>query len=157
MRGFAMLPEHVEFRREPFDAIADELPMIFREHYNEIAHFKDIQLSPDYEKYSKMDAAGGMRIFTARSKVDGQLIGYAFFFVHPNIHYKSSKQAVQDLLFISKEKRGFGRAFIAWCDERLKEERCEVVYHHVKAKHNFGPLLEKLGYELVDLIYARRV
>jgi hypothetical protein len=31
------------------------------------------------------------------------------------------------------------------------------VFQRTKAKHNFGNLLEALGYELVDLVYARRL
>jgi hypothetical protein len=50
-----------------------------------------------------------------------------------------------------------GGRFIKWCDEQLRAEGVAVVYHHIKAAHNFGPMLERFGYELVDLIYSRRL
>ena len=85
------------------------------------------------------------------------LVGYAVFFVRGNPHYKSSRQAVQDVLFLHKSARGNGARFVAWCDHRLVEEGTEVVYHHVKAAHDFGVMLERQGYELVDKVYAKRL
>jgi hypothetical protein len=32
-----------------------------------------------------------------------------------------------------------------------------VVFQHVKTAHDFGPLLERIGYTLVEKVYARRV
>lgn len=127
-----------------------------RLHYEEISAFKDIPLDPDIASYAKIEEVGALRVFTARED-GGELIGYAVFFIKPNIHYRTSLQALQDILYIHPQKRGFGMRFIAWCDEQLKNESIQVVYHHVKAKHNFGPMLERLGYGLVDLIYARRL
>jgi hypothetical protein len=40
---------------------------------------------------------------------------------------------------------------------RLALEGIQVVYHHVKAAHNFGKMLERMDYKLVDLIYAKRL
>jgi hypothetical protein len=99
---------------------------------------------------------GTLRTFTARD-ADGVLTGYCVFFVRHNIHYASSLQASQDVIYIDPERRGFGAEFILWCDQQLKEEGVQAVYHHVKQAHNFGPLLERFGYECVDLIYARRL
>jgi N-acetylglutamate synthase-like GNAT family acetyltransferase len=52
---------------------------------------------------------------------------------------------------------GAGPDLIRYCDEQLRADGCQAVYHHVKAAHNFGPLLKRMGYELVDLIYAKRL
>lgn len=125
-------------------------------HWKEIAHYTDIPLDPDVNQYKMLSSLGMIRIFTARC--EGHLSGYAVFFVRPNAHYKTSLQAVQDILFLDKPMRGGnGYKFIQWCDEQLKKEEIQVVYHHVKQAHNFGPMLERMGYELVDLIYARRL
>jgi GNAT superfamily N-acetyltransferase len=87
------------------------------------------------------------------------LVGYAVFFVRPNMHYMDSVQAVQDVLYLSPALRGTGHGmrFIRYCDEELTRLGVQAVYHHVKEKHNFGPALERMGYELVDLIYAKRL
>jgi hypothetical protein len=145
-----------QFNQEKMSDILTEVKPLLFLHYKEIAHYQDIPLEPDWEAYQKLEELGVMRIYTARNDTH-QLVGYALFFLKANLHYKSSLQAAQDILFIHPEHRGFGAKFLLWCDQQLKADGVQAVYHHVKKEHNFGPLLEKFGYELVDLIYARRL
>lgn len=147
----------VEFKREPVtvDLCREMLPL-FSAHYQEIAHFKDIPLDPDFDQYIKLDEAGFVRAFTARTP-EGEILGYAVFFVKYNPHYKTSLQASQDVLYIDKKRRGFGAKFILWCDRELAKEGIQLSYHHIKQAHDFGPMLKRMGYELVDYIYARRL
>lgn len=147
----------MQFQREPASAeLFTELFPLLEKHWAEVAHFKDIELEPDFDAYLTIDKQGAMRIFTARDDQQ-RLVGYSVFFVRSNIHYKSSIQASQDVIFIDPGVRGFGAEFILWCDEQLKSEGIQAVYHHVKAAHNFGPMLERLGYKLVDLIFTKRL
>jgi len=146
----------MKFQREPLCDVFEEMLPLCELHYKEIAHFKDIPLNPSKEQYLKIEDSGALRVFTARDE-SNEIVGYGVYFVKHNIRYPSSLQAVQDVLFIHPKKRGFGMKFIAWCDEQLRNEGVQVVYHHVKANRNFGPLLERLDYTLVDLIYARRL
>lgn len=129
---------------------------LLEKHYHEIAHYKDIELDPDFEQYEKLEQIGALRMFIARDEQEF-IVGYAVYFIRHNIHYKSSLQALQDVLFIDPDKRGFGAKFILWCDQQLKAEGVQIVYHHVKSAHNFGAMLERIGYRLVDLIYTRRL
>lgn len=140
-------------------ALFEEMLPLLLIHYHSVAHYQDIEFSPDYEYYLKLADIGLLRIFTAREDVSNEMLGYAVFFVRPNLHYKTSIQAVQDILFIHPEARGFGARFITWCEDALRAEGVQAVYHHVKAKPelNFSPLLERLNYQLVDLIWAKRL
>lgn len=151
-----MTSHNMKFKREEFRLVYEEMRPLLEKHWEEIAHYKDIPLNVDEESYNNLDRMQAIRIFTSRD-VEGVLCGYAVFFVKHNIHYKDSIQAVQDVIFIHPEKRGFGRDFIAWCDNQLKAEGVQAVYHHIKQAKNWGPMLEKQGYELVDLIYAKRL
>lgn len=144
-----------DFARESVLAIEDEIKPLITRHWQEIAHYKDIKLDPDWEHYRSLDDRGFLAVFTARQ--DSVLVGYAIFFVRSNPHYKQSLQAHQDIIFIDQEKRGFGKDFITWCDNQLKSDGVQVVYHHVKKSHDFSPLLRRIGYNLVDLIYSRRL
>jgi len=146
----------LEFKREKVQATFAELPPLLEIHYKEISHYPDIALDPDWDQYAAVEEAGALRTFTIRTE-EKELVGYAIYFVRKNIHYKSSLQAVQDIIFLHPKYRGRGAKFIKWCDEQLKAEGVQVVYHHVKEKHNFGPLLERQGYELIDLIYGKRL
>lgn len=146
----------MKFKLEKFEDVVEEVKPLITEHYREIAHYQDIELKPDYEKYQKLQDLGMLRFYTARNDA-GLLIGYGVFFVQKNMHYSDSIQAVQDILFIRKGFRGTGGRLIAFCDDSLRAEKVQVVYHHVKQAHNFGPLLERMNYQLVDLIYAKRL
>lgn len=146
----------MNFKREQIQLVFEEAVPLLQMHWEEIAHYQDIKLEPDFGRYTQLEESGAVRCFTARDDAN-KLIGYSVFFVRENIHYKSSVQAVQDILFIHPGRRGTGMRFVKWCDEQLKNDGVQAVYHHVKAAHNFGPMLERLGYQLVDLIYARRL
>lgn len=140
---------------EKYRDIHLEMDPIFEKHYKEISHYHDIELCINKEAYFAMEDSGWVRLFTAR--INGKLVGYNAFFIRYNAHYAKSLQASNDVVYIDPEHRGFGRDFIKWCDDQLREMGIQVVYHHVKAKHNFGPMLERMGYELIDLIYGKRL
>lgn len=135
----------------------EEIIPLLRLHWEEIAHYKDIPLEVDWQAYANADKNNALRIYSTRESDGTELTGYAVFFIKENPHYKSSKQAVQDVVFIRKDKRGHGKEFLSWCESNLKAEGVEVVMHHIKAAHNWGKMLERMGYELVDLIYAKRL
>jgi len=149
------LAHELALAREDAESIFDEIRPLIIEHYEEIAHYQDIPLDPDWDAYAAASRAGNIRVFTARA--GGRLIGYAVFFVRMNLHYKSSLQAVQDILFVHPDHRGQGLRLIRYADRYLKAEGVQVVYQHIKAAHNFGPALERMGYELMDLIYSKRL
>lgn len=146
------------FQRERLADLWSELMPLLEKHWREVAHYQDIALDPDKAAYDAIEKAGALRCFTARAP-DWSLIGYSVYFVRANPHYKSSVQANQDVLFLLPEHRRsrIGMQLINWCDQQLKAEGVQAVYQHVKVAHNFGPLLERLGYEAVDVIYARRL
>lgn len=145
----------MNYNIETIDQVVNEIKPLIEEHYLEIAKYQDIPLDPDWDLYKKLEEAGMLKIFTCR--LDGELIGYAVYFVKGHIHYKSCLMAQQDILFIRKKYRGKGMIFIMWCDEQLKNMGIQLVMQHVKAEHNFGPMLERIGYELMDLLYTRRL
>lgn len=144
----------ITFQREAVADVIEEIKPLIALHWREIAHYQDIPLDPDWDFYSRNHT---IRVFTARD--NGTLVGYSVFFIAPNRHYKTSIQAVQDILFLHKDYRHGKIAYrmIKFCDCELKAEGAQVVYQHVKAAHDFGPLLGLLDYELVDLIYAKRL
>lgn len=148
----------MEFSREVVtEKVIDELLPLFEGHYLEIAHYQDIVLAPDRDFYLNAERLGLLRLFTVREF--SEIMGYAVFMVNKNPHYKFSLQASQDILYLAPKVRGGmnGYRFIKWCDEQLKNEGVQVVYQHVKKKHDFGPLLERMGYRAVDTIYGRRL
>jgi len=145
----------VKFSLELYQDIHEEMDPILMKHFLEISANQDIPLDVDKEQYFMLEKVGILKVYTAR--YEGKLIGYSVYFVRHNPHYRKSLQAAQDVIFIDPERRGFGKKFINWCDDQLRDYGVQVVYHHVKQKHNFGPMLETMGYKLVDLVYGRRL
>lgn len=147
------------FARESVSDVMSEIEPLLRAHYEEVSFYKDIPLQPDFDRYVQAEKSGALRVFTARVNTD--LVGYAVYFVQPNLHYSSSLQAQQDILYIhpSHRKGGAGIWLIRHADEQLAAEGVQVVIQHVKARAdlNFGPLLERLGYELMDHLYTKRL
>jgi hypothetical protein len=149
----------ITYQQEDFRDIYDEAMPLFVEHWREISHYPDIELAPDRAIYEKAAEMGMIKVFTAREGTD--LVGYAFYFVRPNLHYRNSIQAQQDIIFVKMEKRrgSIGVRLISFADDRLREMGVQVVMQHVKVAHPaLGNLLEKrLGYEHVEQIYTRRL
>lgn len=143
------------YQCERLQDIYDEMLPIFIEHYKEISHYKDIKLEPNVAEYFKFEDLGVLKTFTARE--DAELIGYSVFLIRPNLHYKSSLQAHNDIIYISKDRRGFGKDFIRWCDEELKKMGAQVVYHHVKFAHDWSAVLLRMGYEKQDILMSKRL
>lgn len=150
------MQDNYQFYEEKFMDIIDELDPLFEKHYKEIAHYQDIPKDMDIDQYDFIEKHGFLKVYTCRH-VSGALVGYAIFFVKTNIHYKGSLQANQDILFIDPKHRGFGKSFIKYCDDELTKLGVQVVYHHVKLSHNWGALLERMGYEAIETIYGRRL
>lgn len=175
------------FAREPFTAqlLGEMLPLL-EKHWAEVAHYPDIPLEVDASAYHAAESNGMLRIYTVRDgeahhcarcdrpevcdviragtgpcgENSGQrpLVGYAAYFVRANPHYRSSVQASQDVIYVSPAARGStGARLIRFADEQLASEGVQAVYHHVKTAHNWGRLLERMGYEAVDVIYAKRL
>lgn len=151
----ALIPRPAYAREQIADVIGEIKPLL-EAHYREIAHYPDIPLQPNYERYTLAESSEALRIFTAR--VDGTLVGYAIYFVGFALHYAGSLQAHQDILFVHPDYRRstVGMRLIRHADEALAKEGVQVIYQHSKAAHSIGPILERQGYELVDEIYAKR-
>jgi hypothetical protein len=144
------------FQREhATQALREEIEPLLIAHFDEIAHYQDIPLRPDWNFYL---GARNLRCYTARQ--DGVLVGYAVFGLGINKHFMGSLQAVQDIIFIAPQHRhkSAGAGLVTFCDEQLRAEGVQVVYHHAKLQHGaLGDLLRAKGYELIDLVYGKRL
>ena len=130
------------------------LPLL-KAHHAEISDDADIPFDPNFDMYKKIEDLENMITFTVRK--NGELIGYNSFFINFNLHFSSSFQAVQDVIYIGKEHRGFGRSFIDWCNVELKKIGIQKVHYFVNKKHDFGSMLERSGFKLSEYFYSKRL
>jgi hypothetical protein len=147
----------VYFSREHPLNMIDEAKPLFEKHHAEISLFKDLKLQPDFMSYVHAEEADMLRVFTARTINENSLVGYIVFYLRPSTHFADTLEAVQDLVFINPDDRGFGMKFLKWCDNKLAMEGVNLIYHHVNARHDFSPMLTRNGYELNDLVFVKRL
>jgi hypothetical protein len=149
---------HVVFQRERAHDLWGEIEPLLEEHYREIATFQDIPLAPDKARYNAAEDNGTLRCYTARRA--RKLIGYAVFFANWNAHYGTSKQSVNDVIFVSAPyRRGrLGLLLVQYVDAELTKENDEVNHYHVKVKHPaLKTLLEHEGYEVTEYVLTKRL
>lgn len=130
---------------------------LFLAHYSEIETLPGLKVDPNYEAYLHCEKEGLLRVFTVRQSETAELIGYAVFFVKLNLHFKTVKEAVHDLLFLyPKYRKGaLGYRFVKWCDEELKKEGVNIILQSVSFLRDHSSLFKRLGYRLIDLVYVR--
>lgn len=132
------------------------------EHWPEVGHYKDIPIDMDWKRYFALQEMGKLRCYVVRSVLNEEmktfeLVGYAFYLVDHHLHYRKTLVAGQDILYIKKQFRGFGRHFLSWCDAELKKEGVVTVTHHIKPYFDWSPMAVELGYEHAEQIYSRRL
>ena len=145
------------YQEEKISELWDEIMPLLEQHFWEISANHDIPLNPNVQAYNQMEANGNFKIYTARD--NGELVGYAAYFLAPNMHYMDSFQAQQDVLFLKADRRKgmTGIRLIKYADKMLAEHGCQMVCHHVKVKNDFGLILKRLGYNLVETIWSKRL
>lgn len=139
--------------------LIQEASKLLNMHKNELCLHDDFVLDPDWELYFAASASGKLVIYTARQESDRKLLGYAAYALHQNMHYRDIKQAVQDVLFMDPSNRGkmAGYKLIQYADKQLARLGVDLVTHHVKIKFDFGPMLERLGYQQSEKIFEKRL
>jgi GNAT superfamily N-acetyltransferase len=143
------------YQLESLYNVKEEIKPLLEKHWEEIALNKDaIKLNPDWEAYAKMDAAGQVRIFTARD--NGELVGYFVVFVSTSLHYKDHKFANNDIIFLKKEYRKglLGAKLIKFAVSHLKDENVSLLNINTKVHQPFDGLMERLGFNLIERVYS---
>lgn len=132
--------------------LEEELASLLQAHWEEIARNKGINvLNPDYERYYQAQDNDSLRIFTARD--EGVLIGYSIFFISRNAHYQDSIQAVNDIIYIDPNQRGFASIrLLQFAEQQLLEDNVDIIHMHMKIEHDHPKLFKFLGYEDAEIV-----
>ena len=144
------------------DCMNEVIPILEGEHWPEVGHYKDIPIDMQWESYFQLQEMGKLRCFIIRDFLNEEhsesiVMGYAFYIVGNHLHYKNTKVASQDILYIRRQFRGIGRDFINYCDGELKKEGVVTVTQHIKPWFDWGSMAEEIGYEKAETIFSRRL
>jgi GNAT superfamily N-acetyltransferase len=145
----------ITYRKERFVDLAPELPPLFKRHWEEIALNRDkIPLNPQWAAYGRLEQGGALHIVTARHQ--GELVGYFFCIVVPDLHY-GILTCHDDLFYILPEYRKgwIGYRLFSSCEKMLRALGVQRVYCRTKVDHPVDKLLVRLGYRLIERVYAK--
>lgn len=143
----------LNFSRESITNIWHELKDLL--HLNSMeTGLKDERFDPSLERYSSIEQTGIHRMYTIRD--DGKIVGYCSMFVSNHIHYPDGIWAHQDVLFVHPNYRGITAVrFMRFVDHQLKLEGVTKILRQVTTKKDFSRTLERMGYEPLEVLFAR--
>ena len=143
------------FSRVPIGTVVDQLQRLAEREYEEVGQ-KDLDaLNVDWARYRELDAAGKIATFIARR--ERAIVGYAVFVVQTHIHYQDALVAANSAVYVAPEARA-GRVvlkLLRYAEIGLKAQGVKKVYYHVKREKDFGRLLEHLGYQDAERMFAK--
>lgn len=158
-------PARDTFAWESLSGMLDEgLADIIAKHWDEVGVHKDaVPLAIDWERYHKLEAEGILRLMAARR--DGNLVGYASYFVLPHIHYSTTQHAMNDGIYIDPAVRGVGIRLIRAAEKALAQiarpKPIRIMYHakfHVeKERGTLSRVFEALGYKAFETSHDKIV
>ena len=148
----------MRFQQEFLADCYQEAQHLLKMHWEEIALNKDaIKLNPDYEQYEEAEKAGMLRIFTAR---DGaKIVGYFALLVHRSLHYRDHMFATNDVIYLDPQyRKGLTASkMIRFAVDCLTQDGVSMVFINTKTHKPFDILLERLGFNHVENVYAKRL
>lgn len=150
--------EDIEIAVEPLSRATKDCDALLREHWLEIANYKDkVPLEPRWDEIYALEREGRIVTITVREK--GQLIGYAMFVLNIHLHYKSLTVATNDILFIKPDKRHgrLGLRLMQEAEKYLKDIGANKITWHMKPHKDFSKLVEGMGYTHEEAIYGKLI
>ena len=135
---------------------AEILPMLAA-HQAEVGKFRDLSpIDPDLGRYQAAEEAGKLLAILARQ--DGITVGYSVNFLLLNLHY-GTPYCSNDLLYVrpGMRKGRVGLRLISETVMRARARGARLMLWHAKEDTALNALLPRLGYEVLDVIHAKRI
>lgn len=146
----------MEIKLECLSNVKDEIQPLLQKHWELVAlNQGKIKLNPDWKEYARLDAAGVLRIFTARR--DGQLIGYFVLLVSRSIHYQDHIFATNDVLFVLPEQRfgSTGYRLVKFVENWCAENNVSLMMVNTKVHVPFDRLMLGMSFNLIERVYSK--
>jgi GNAT superfamily N-acetyltransferase len=136
--------------------VKEDIKPLLEKHWEMVALNQGIiKLNPNWKEYARLDAAGILRIFTARS--DGNLVGYCVLIVNQSVHYQDHKFASNDVVFVLPEYRSgaTGYKLIKYAEDHCKADGVSLMMINTKVHLPFDQLMIGMGFDLIERIYSK--
>lgn len=142
------------YESEPVRVLQEQAEYLFKDHKEEVCLFGDVALKPAWERYKNLEKLGQLAFISARK--NNKIVGYTVNIVTRHLHYDFI-MAVNDAIYLQKPYRGYGIRLLKATERLLKNVGAEFFSISVKPHVDYRPVLEKLGYNLLEYEYFRRL
>lgn len=146
----------MKIAHECLASVKEDIKPLIEKHWELVALNQGaIKLNPDWEQYAKLDAAGILRVFTARES--GELVGYCVLVVSRSMHYKDHIFANNDVTFVLPDHRAgaTGYQLLKYAEEHCAENNISLLNVNTKVHIPFDNLLLGMGFTLIERIYSQ--
>jgi len=136
--------------------VKDDMKPLLEKHWEMVAlNQGTIKLNPDWQEYARLDAAGILRIFTARQ--DGELVGYCVLIVNRSLHYKDHIFANNDVVFVLPDHRAgaTGYKLVKYAEDHCRENGISLLNINTKVHIPFDDLMVGMGFDFIERIYSK--
>lgn len=146
----------ITFQHESLAAVKEELKPLLHEHWHLVAMYQDkIKLNPDWKEYARLDAAGVLRIFTARQ--DGKLVGYFVLVIQKSLHYSDHYFATNDVIFVKPDSRAnaTGYKLLKYAEDYCRDCGVSLLTINTKVSLPFDKLMTNNGFDYAERVYTK--
>lgn len=152
------LPGMVHYRESTVTEMLEVAPILFKEHWEEIAKNKQLMvLSPDEQAYRTMEEAGRLMILAAMK--DDVMVGYSVSFIVRHPHYSGLTVCQNDLIYIHPDHRegGVGIRLIKKTEQEGKLRGAQLMLWHAKENTPLAAMLPRMGCGVQDIIFSKEL
>jgi GNAT superfamily N-acetyltransferase len=136
--------------------MAEDIASLITMHHKEVEDQR-LTLLPDYNTYMAIEQQGLFHGFAARE--GHRLVGYATFVTTPDLHHRSNKIAVCDMIYVLPSHRGsfLGGKLLKFAERVLKDRGTNMMIVDTKTNHDFKSILTRIGYEATEIRYTKHI
>ena len=148
--------DELTIQLESLANVKEDIKPLIKEHWQLVALNKNkIKLNPEWKEYARLDAAGALRIFTARKGT--QLVGYFVLIVSKSMHYQDHLFASNDIIFVLPDHRAgaTGNKLIQYAETYCKEAGVSLMTINTKVHIPFDALMIRKGFECIERVYSK--
>ena len=115
-----------------------------------------VPIDVDWGRYQALENAGSLKLLSARK--DGELVGYAAFFITPHLMYRSSTHVICDSIYVDPRHRGIGPSLVRAAEKQFKamagSTQVRVIYS-AQIASDFPQVLNRLGYHARETVHVK--
>lgn len=147
-----------EYKEEFFNKdLIDELGFLTEMSWKEANCAPDADYNPDWEKYTELNEANILRLYTVR--FEDLLVGYLTFIVGPTLHSRQLVHALHDSMYILKHNRkgGTAKGLISFAEADFRREGVNTMVMTVMVHRDFSVTLKQLGFKQSESSFIKGI